>query len=103
MAEMLALAKALNVPAEQAASLFDHFNPGMTIGPRMKRMVDANFADASWELTMARKDARLMMEEGAHGHVPLTMLPAIAARMDALILSGHGAEDWTVIAKEFVR
>ena len=26
------------------------------------RMVDASFADPSWELTMARKDARLMLE-----------------------------------------
>lgn len=103
LAEMLALAKALGVPPEQAATLFEHFNPGMTIAARVKRMLEADFADASWELTMARKDARLMMEEASRGAVALPMLPALAARMDALIAAGHGAEDWTVIAKEFVR
>jgi hypothetical protein len=29
-------------------------------------------------------------------------VPAIAARMDAVIAEGHGARDWTVIAKDFV-
>jgi 3-hydroxyisobutyrate dehydrogenase len=101
-AEMLALAKALGVPPAEAATLFDHFNPGTTIGARMKRMTDAQFAQPSWELAMARKDARIMQEEAAHANVPLSILPAIAARMDALIAEGHGSHDWTVIAKDFV-
>jgi 3-hydroxyisobutyrate dehydrogenase len=103
LAEMLALAKALHVPADQAASLFDQFNPGTTIGGRIKRMVEASFADPSWELTMARKDARLMLDAAADAGVPLALLPAIAARMDAVIGEGHGADDWTVIAKDAVR
>jgi 3-hydroxyisobutyrate dehydrogenase len=103
LAEMLALAKALNVPPDQAASLFEQFNPGTTVAPRIKRMVDASFADPSWELTMARKDARLMIDAAAQAGVPLAVLPAIAARMDAVIAEGHGAEDWTVIAKDAVR
>jgi 3-hydroxyisobutyrate dehydrogenase len=102
LAEMLALAKALDVPAAQAASLFDAFNPGMTIGSRIKRMVDASFADPSWELAMARKDARLMMEAASAAGVPLAVLPAIAARMDAVIAQGHAEDDWTVIAKDAV-
>jgi 3-hydroxyisobutyrate dehydrogenase len=103
LAEMLALAKALDVPAGQAAALFEQFNPGMTIASRIKRMVDASFADPSWELTMARKDARLMMEAASAAGVPLAVLPAIAARMDAVIAEGHGEDDWTVIAKDAVR
>jgi 3-hydroxyisobutyrate dehydrogenase len=102
MADMLALAKALHVPAAEAASLFDHFNPGVTIPTRIKRMVDASFADPSWELTMARKDAGLMMEAAALAGVQLAALPAIAARMDAAIAEGHGANDWTVIARDAV-
>jgi 3-hydroxyisobutyrate dehydrogenase len=102
LAEMLALAKALDVPAGQAAALFEQFNPGVTIASRIKRMVDASFADPSWELTMARKDARLIMEAASAAGVPLAVLPAIAARMDAVIAEGHGAEDWTVIAKDAV-
>ena len=48
---------------------------------------------------MARKDARIMLDvAAAHGR-PLSMLPAIAARMDALIAQGHAKDDWTVLAK----
>jgi 3-hydroxyisobutyrate dehydrogenase len=102
LAEMLALARALDVPAAQAAGLFDAFNPGSTIPMRIKRMVDGTFADPSWELAMARKDARLMMEAASAAGVPLAVLPAIAAHMDAVIAEGHAEDDWTVIAKAAV-
>jgi 3-hydroxyisobutyrate dehydrogenase len=96
IADMLALAKTLGVPAAQAAALFDHFNPGATIGGRARRMVDGDFKDASWELAMARKDAGLMIDTGA----ALAVIPAIAKRMDDLIAQGHGHDDWTVLAKD---
>lgn len=101
-ADMLALAKAMNVPAAEAATLFEHFNPGTTIGARIRRMTDAQFEQPSWELAMARKDARLMQAEADAGRVALALLPAIAARMDAVIAEGHGGSDWTVIAKDVV-
>lgn len=103
LADLLALAKALDVSPADASKLFDMFNPGATIGARMKRMTDAKFEDASWELSMARKDARIMIEEAGRKHVPLAVLPAIAARMDAVIAEGHGSDDWTVIAKDALR
>jgi 3-hydroxyisobutyrate dehydrogenase len=102
LADMLALAKALHVPAAEAAGLFEQFNPGVTIPARIKRMTEAAFADPSWELTMARKDARLMLEAAAAAGVQFAALPGIAARMDAAIAEGHGAKDWTVIAKDAV-
>lgn len=102
LADMLGLAKALHVPAGEAAGLFDFFNPGGTIPGRVKRMVDGAFADPSWELRMARKDARLMMEAAAAAGVPFIALPGIAERMDAAIAEGHGEQDWTVIAKPAV-
>lgn len=100
LADFLSLAKALEVPPLEAATLFSHFNPGTTIDARMKRMTDAKWESASWELSMARKDARLMLEEAERGGVSLAVLPAIAARMDAMIDRGHGKDDWTVIAKD---
>jgi 3-hydroxyisobutyrate dehydrogenase len=100
LADMLALAKALDVSPAEASKLFDMFNPGATVGARMKRMTDARFSDPSWELSMARKDARLMTEEAARAGIPLAVLPAIAARMDAVIAEGHGNDDWTVVAKD---
>jgi 3-hydroxyisobutyrate dehydrogenase len=102
LAEMLALAKALGVAPAEAAGLFAQFNPGVTIGARIGRMVERQFADPSWELEMARKDARLMLEAASAAGVPLAVLPAIAARMDAVIAQGRGSDDWTVIAEDAV-
>lgn len=100
LAEMFALGKALGIPAAEAATLFQHFNPGATISARVKRMLEAKFASPSWELSMARKDARLMIDAASEAGVPLAVLPAIATRMDAVIAEGHGNEDWTILAKD---
>src|SRR5687767_4957587 len=103
LADFLMLAKATGVAPEDAAKLFDVFNPGVTIGARMKRMLDGNFEQPSWELAMARKDARIMLEEAERAGLPLAVLPAIAARMDTVIDEGHGGHDWTVLAKDALR
>ncbi len=100
VAEMLSLAKALGIPASEAASLFDFFNPGQTVQMRVKRILDADFVHPSWELSMARKDARLMLDEAQRAQVPLAVLLAIAQEMDRFISRGHGGNDWTVIAKD---
>jgi 3-hydroxyisobutyrate dehydrogenase len=98
--DMLGLAKALGIAPTEAASLFDNFNPGMLTVARMKRMLEMDFTNPSWELAMARKDARLMMEEADRGGTLLAAIPAIAAEMDRWIEKGHGKDDWTVIAKD---
>jgi 3-hydroxyisobutyrate dehydrogenase len=101
LADLFALARDLDVAPADAASLFDHFNPGTTLGARMKRMMDvAGDMPASWELSMARKDARLILEAAAAGGMPLALIPAIAKRMDEVIAQGHGGDDWTVIARD---
>ena len=102
IADMLGLAKAMDVPPTEAATLFDHFNPGVTAGARMRRMIDTDFSQPSWELAMARKDARLVQGEVDHAGIALVLIPAIAARMDAAIAQGHAHDDWTVIAKDFI-
>ena len=63
-------------------------------------MARGDFA-ASFELTMARKDLRLMLEAAADQ--PTVVLPAIARRMDEAIALGHGADDLGAIAAEVVR
>jgi 3-hydroxyisobutyrate dehydrogenase len=103
LAEVFTLARAMGIDPHAAATLFGQFNPGLTLGARMDRMLSGEWSKASWGLAMARKDARLMVEEANAGGVPLTMLPAIAARMDALIAQGHGADDWTVLVKDALR
>lgn len=101
-AEVLALSNALGVPHAEALSLFEFFKPGGVVEPRVRRMIEGRFADPSWELQMARKDARLMQEAAAGAGVELAVLPAIAARMDAVIADGHAASDWTAVAKDAV-
>jgi 3-hydroxyisobutyrate dehydrogenase len=103
LTEVLTLAKALDVKPEDAATLFDAFNPGAMLGPRLKRILEADFSNPSWELAMARKDARLMLEEGERHGVPLPMLPAIAATMDRFLERGHAHDDWMVIAKDALK
>lgn len=100
LADLLMLAKAMGVAPEQAATLFESFNPGATIGARMRRMLGGELDKPSWELAMARKDARLILEEAARANLPLAVVPAIAARMDEVIAEGFGKYDWTVVAKD---
>jgi 3-hydroxyisobutyrate dehydrogenase len=69
---------------------------------RLKRILSDQFGEPSWELKMARKDARLMMEAAEQGHSTLNIIPAIAKEMDRWIEKGHGNDDWTVIAKDNV-
>jgi 3-hydroxyisobutyrate dehydrogenase len=100
LAEVFTLAQSMNIEPRAAATLFEHFNPGLTIGARADRMLGADWSRPSWELAMARKDARLMLEHAAEVGRSLPVLPAIAARMDELIAQGHGKDDWTVLAKD---
>ncbi|HEY3806495.1 MAG TPA: NAD(P)-binding domain-containing protein [Kofleriaceae bacterium] len=100
--DLLGLAKALEIPSAQAIGLFEHFNPAQYITMRSKRMASGNYSSPSWELAMARKDARLVQEEVERAHITLTLVPAIAERMDAMIARGHSHDDWTVIAKDYV-
>jgi 3-hydroxyisobutyrate dehydrogenase len=102
LADVLSFAKAVGVKPEDAVGLFDAFNPGATLAARAKRMIDGDFAHPSWELAMARKDARLMVDEAVRGGVPLAVVPAIAAELDRWIARGHAHDDWTVIAKDAV-
>lgn len=103
LTEMLTLAKSLDIAPEEAVTLFDSFNPGVTIGARVQRVLTADWEKPSWELAMARKDARLMLEQGEQSGVPLTMLPAIAAAMDRALARGHAHHDWTVIAEDALK
>ncbi len=100
--DVLALAKALGIPAGDAAGLFDSFNPGAMLPARLKRVLQADFEHASWNLAMARKDTRLMMESADEGGVPLKFIPAAAAEMDRWLAAGHAADDWTIIASSVV-
>jgi len=97
LADSYALARSMDIMPAEAYELFGHFKPGGAVDARGKSMSEGNFK-AAFELTMARKDARLMLETAAAGNVPLHVLPAIAQRFDELIAAGHGAQDMGVLA-----
>jgi 3-hydroxyisobutyrate dehydrogenase len=99
VADVFAIAGGSGVAPEDALRLLDFFNPAAIITGRGRNMAKRNFAP-SFELAMARKDVRLMMES-ANG-TPLITLPAIAARMDALIAEGLGGSDLGVLGKDSI-
>ncbi len=99
VADVFAMAKDLGIPTNEALTVFSKFQPCGVIKARGDKMARRDFS-ASFELTMARKDMRLMLE--AAGRQPLTVLPAIAKKMDESIAKGHGADDLAAIAAEVV-
>jgi 3-hydroxyisobutyrate dehydrogenase len=103
MIDMLTLARSLGISTADTAGLLDFFNPGASLPARMQRILTCDHARPSWELAMARKDARLMMEGARDGARPLTVVPAVAAEFDRWIAQGCGHLDWTVIARDVIR
>jgi len=100
LADILTLAQASQVDAEDAIKLLGLLDLNAMVATRGTNMAKGNFA-LSFELAMARKDVRLMLE--TVGDRPMAALPAVAARMDQLIAAGHGAEDASVVAIDAVR
>jgi 3-hydroxyisobutyrate dehydrogenase len=100
ISDVLAMAKSLDVSPADAVGLFSKLQVGNMIGGRADKMSRGDFT-ATFEMTMARKDIRLMMETA--GRQPLAVLPGIAARMDDAIAAGHGKDDLGAIAAEVVR
>lgn len=98
--DIFAMAKGLGIAPTDALAVFSKFQPGGIIKSRGEKMARGDFS-ASFELTMARKDMRLMLEAAAGQ--PMTVLPAIAERMDEAIAKGHGHEDLGAIAAELVK
>ena len=100
MADVLTLAQASGVAGEDAIKLLGLLDLNAMVAARGRNMAKGSFTP-SFELTMARKDVRLMLE--STGSRPMAALPAIAARMDQLIAAGHGAEDASVLAIDAVQ
>jgi 3-hydroxyisobutyrate dehydrogenase len=100
ISDTLALAKGLGIPAADVSTLFDTWNPAAMMPTRLKKITEGNFTNPSWELSMARKDAGLMIEAAKENGAKLAVIPAIATEMDSWIEKGYGNSDWSVIAKD---
>lgn len=99
IADILTLAQASSVDGEDAIKLLGLFDVKGMMANRGLNMAKGNFTP-SFELAMARKDVRLMLETA--GDRPMAALPAIAARMDQLIAAGYGAKDASVLGIDAV-
>lgn len=100
LADILTIAQASQVPGEDAIKLLGLLDVNAIVAGRGGNMAKGNFTP-TFELAMARKDVRLMLE--ACGDRPLAALPGVAARMDQLIAAGHGAKDPAVLAIDAVQ
>lgn len=99
MADVLTIAQSSGVAPGDAIELLKLLDLNAMVAGRGANMAKGNFA-ASFELAMARKDVRLMLE--TCGERPMAVLPGIAARMDKLIAAGHGAKDASVLGIDAV-
>ncbi len=100
LSDAFAVGAGAGIEAPDVLTLLEFFNPGNVLASRGRKLAAEDY-NATFELTMARKDIRLMVETA--GDIPLTMLPGLAARMDAKIAEGQGARDIGVIVEDVIR
>ena len=93
------LAHSVGISTADAFSLFQHFNPGQSLPARAARIEAGDFAAPSFEVAMARKDVRLMIEQAGRGGVELLVMPGVAALLDAAIARGEGGLDAAAAAR----
>jgi 3-hydroxyisobutyrate dehydrogenase-like beta-hydroxyacid dehydrogenase len=99
VSDVMAIGRGADVSPSDALELLGTFNAAGIIAGRGRKMAQGDF-EASFELDMARKDIRLMMETA--GDFPLAILPSLAARMDHVLGEGLGDKDFSVIAHDMV-
>jgi len=91
--DIVRLAHATDVDPQDAAQMFEQFNPGDFFPARFAKVAQGPFEPASFTVSMARKDVRLMVEAAAEHGCPLAIMPAVAAQYDAAIARGESAID----------
>ena len=97
MADVLAVGSSAGVASADALRVLEFINPAAIAMIRGKNMARRDYTP-SFEVTMARKDIRLM-EETADGR-PLAVLPSVGIRLEQLIAQGFGSQDLAVIGKD---
>ncbi|MDX2183997.1 MAG: NAD(P)-dependent oxidoreductase [Gemmatimonadaceae bacterium] len=97
ISDALSVGRGGGLSPDAVLALFEYFNPAGQVASRGRKIAARDFA-ATFELAMARKDVRLMLETA--GDAPLAVLPGVAARMDALLAAGHGHDDLAVLGRD---
>jgi len=92
-ADVNRFAKAAQVSTQDAMAFFNEFNPGVAIPARAAKIAAGQFSPANFEMTMARKDVRLILEQADRGGMKLFTMPGVAALLDVGIARGDGSLD----------
>jgi 3-hydroxyisobutyrate dehydrogenase len=95
LGDVVRLAQACGVQPAEAMGLFSNFNPGQMLPARAAKIASGPYEPPSFEVVMARKDVRLMIEEAQRHGFDLAVMPAVAAVYDAAIARGEGHLDAT--------
>ena len=95
LGDVCRLADAVGIAPSDAMGLFAAFNPGAMLPQRAAKIASGPYDQVSFEVAMARKDVRLMIEEARRHGVELAVMPAVAALQDAAIARGEGQLDST--------
>ena len=85
------------IGAATMMALFTEFKPGSGLHMVEERIATSEEGVASFEMTMAQKDARLTQEASGDEH--LHVLPAVLAGMQRGIDLGRGSADFAAFAK----
>lgn len=97
LAEYYSFGRACGIAPEWALQLFDHFDPGRTIYIRGPRMARGDYA-ASFQVSMAAKDADLILQAARQGGADLPCIELVQHRLLRLIKSGSGDLDLGALA-----
>jgi len=81
--DIVRLAHTTGVDPQDPAKMFQQFNPGDFFPARFAKVAAGPFEPASFTVSMARKDVRLIVDETAEHGCPLYVMPTVAAQCDA--------------------
>lgn len=96
--DVLAIGRGADVPPEEMLRLFEVFKPGSALPGLGQRVLRAGSGPASFELQMAHKDARLMLDTA--GALPTLVLPAVMAAMERALARGQAQADYAVFTQD---
>ena len=99
LADVFAVGRSAGIAPSEALELLVNLQLGGLLERLGSKMISADVTP-NVTLRTARKDVRLMLEAAALATEDLYVLPAIAARMDALSETGHGSDDVVVLGAE---
>lgn len=99
LGDALTLAKSVDAPIADLDKLFSSWNPATSISGRIRRIMQEDLSNPSWELNMSRKDTGLFLSSSENAGNHLAVIPAIAKLMDQWIADGYGSHDWTIIGR----